>query len=785
MAASMRWHEEGRTKDGILRHPADALAWKSFDSCHPDFASDPRSIRLGLASDGFNPFRTMSSTYSTWPVVLIPYNLPPWLCMKQSSLILSMVIPGEKGPGNDIDVFLQPLIHELKKLWEGVDAFDAFTKQNFNMRGALIWTINDFPAYANLSGWSTKGRNACPCCLNSTDSRWLKNGGKFCYMGYRRWLEQNHPFRFQKDDFDGSIELRTAPNSPSGSDILRQLEGINHNYNFDDVDEYIIDSHNYDEEGMRAEEQLWKKKSIFFDLPYWKDNLLRHNLDVMHIEKNVSDNLIGTMLNISGRTKDNLKARLDLKDMGIRHDLHPEVMPNNKVHIPPAYYTMSAQEKVTFLTVLKNLKVPDGYASNISRRVNLKERTLSNLKSHDGHILMQDILPIALRAAMPRQVVAVISGLSSFFKSLCSKALKVEELDQLQSRIALTLCHMEKIFPPSFFTIMIHLNIHLVAEAKLGGPVHYRWMYPIERYLVRLKSYVRNRAQPEGSIAEGYIAEECLTFCSRYLEGVESVFNRPQRNFDNMENIDNYMFLSGGRVLGKIESVVLDSMSIAQAHRYVLLHCDKIASYRGEFLAAQRRANPNIRANPSIEHKWLVENFPEWLLAQVPQMAERNCSDEILAIARGPNNIAKRCNGFIINGFRFHTKNREKFRKTQNSGVMVEADGKTYYGQLTDIFEIDYYGSFKDDPFIFSSQAKQVFYVQDPKNEEWSHIIMIKPRDLYDMGARLQEEDDDETYTQCIPLNIPTADELNNCTSWARSTIDGGLIHDIGGLTNS
>lgn len=97
---------------------------------------------------------------------------------------------------------------------------------------------------------------------------------------------------------------------------------------------------------------------------------------------------------------------------------------------------------------------------------------------------------------------------------------------------------------------------------------------------MRLKSYVRNRAQPEGSIAEGYIAEECLTFCSRYLEGVESVFNRPQRNCDNVDHVDNYMFLSGGRVLGKVESVILDSFSLAQAHRYVLLHCDKISPYR-------------------------------------------------------------------------------------------------------------------------------------------------------------------------------------------------------------
>jgi len=99
-----------------LRHPADGEAWKDFDRRYPDFEKDSRNVRLGLASDGFNPFRNLSSKHSTWPVMLIPYNLPPWICMKQTSLILSMIIPGPDSPGNDIDVYLQPLIDELLEL---------------------------------------------------------------------------------------------------------------------------------------------------------------------------------------------------------------------------------------------------------------------------------------------------------------------------------------------------------------------------------------------------------------------------------------------------------------------------------------------------------------------------------------------------------------------------------------------------------------------------------------------------------------------------------------------
>ena len=78
----MRWHNVGRKKDGMLRHPANGEAWKVFDAQFPNFSSNPRNVRLGLASDGFNPFRTMSTNYSTWPVLLIPYNMSPWTCMK-------------------------------------------------------------------------------------------------------------------------------------------------------------------------------------------------------------------------------------------------------------------------------------------------------------------------------------------------------------------------------------------------------------------------------------------------------------------------------------------------------------------------------------------------------------------------------------------------------------------------------------------------------------------------------------------------------------------------------
>ena len=99
-------HKEERSKDGKLRHPANGLAWKDFNRVYPDFAQDCRNVRLGLSSDGLNPFQTMSISHSTWPVMLMIYNLPRWMCMKSEYSILSLLIPGPRSPGNDINIYL-------------------------------------------------------------------------------------------------------------------------------------------------------------------------------------------------------------------------------------------------------------------------------------------------------------------------------------------------------------------------------------------------------------------------------------------------------------------------------------------------------------------------------------------------------------------------------------------------------------------------------------------------------------------------------------------------------
>ncbi|XP_028125191.1 uncharacterized protein LOC114322108 [Camellia sinensis] len=152
-AANIRWHKEKRVDDGMLKYPADGQAWKDFDMQHPTFYVEPRHVRLRIATDGFNPFGNMSTLYSMWPVLLMPYNLSPWKCIKEPFLMMSMLIPGPSAPGRDIDIYLQPLVNELMNLWEhGVQTYDASNGQIFKMHAAVMWTINDFPAYGTISG---------------------------------------------------------------------------------------------------------------------------------------------------------------------------------------------------------------------------------------------------------------------------------------------------------------------------------------------------------------------------------------------------------------------------------------------------------------------------------------------------------------------------------------------------------------------------------------------------------------------------------------------------------
>ncbi|KAI5347527.1 hypothetical protein L3X38_000414 [Prunus dulcis] len=165
----------------------------------------------------------------------------------------------------------------------------------------------------------------------------------------------------------------------------------------------------------------WKKKSIFFDLEYWKYLPVRHALDVMHIEKNVCDSIIGTLLEIPGKNKDGITARLDLLNMGVKTDLQPKY----------------GERRTRFAS----------WALEFVKSREERDSRLLGLKSHDCHTLMQQLLPVAIRSVLEKPA----------------------------------------------------------------------------RYMKVLKGYVQNRTRPEGCIAERYIAEEAVEFCTQHLSDVSTV----------------------------------------------------------------------------------------------------------------------------------------------------------------------------------------------------------------------------------------------------------------------
>ncbi|KAL9687627.1 hypothetical protein QQ045_032032 [Rhodiola kirilowii] len=122
---------------------------------------------------------------------------------------------------------------------------------------------------------------------------------------------------------------------------------------------------------------------------------------------------------------------------------------------------------------------------------------------------------------MPLNVVDPLISLSHWFQRLCCRELVKEEVNSMKLEIVKILCQLQRIFPPAFFTIMVHLMVHLPDQILLKGHVHYSWMYPMERQLGQYKKYVRNTRYPEGCIVEQYVAHECVMYYKLYMGEIE------------------------------------------------------------------------------------------------------------------------------------------------------------------------------------------------------------------------------------------------------------------------
>nr|XP_017233077.1 PREDICTED: uncharacterized protein LOC108207129 [Daucus carota subsp. sativus] len=790
-AKLLTWHSDKRIQDGQMRHPADSPSWRNVDYRWPTFGNEPRNLRLALAADGINPHNNgLTNRYSCWPVVLITYNLPPWLCMKRKFMMLTVLVSGPHEPGNNIDVFLQPLIDDLLKLWEEGEpnVYDASTNSSFTLRAMLLWTINDFPAYGNLSGCVNQGYMSCPVCGDDTVAKYLSHSRKMCYQGHRRYLPRHHPYRRKKAAFNGEQEFGQPRQPLSGEQVLEQQEQIKFTFGKEVKKAKKVDC-------------PWKKKSIFFDLEYWKFHHVRHCLDVMHIEKNVCDNLIGTLLNIKHKSKDSEASRNDMMEMGIRLDLAPQVGVK-RTYLPPSVFTLTKAEKRKVLGSLLSMKLPYGHASNIKNCVSMADAKLFGLKSHDCHILLQQLLPVAIRSVLPKNVRVSIIRLCFFFNSLCNKVVDVSKLEKLQADVVLTLCELEKIFPPSFFDVMIHLTVHLVRELRLCGPVFYRWMFPFERFNKVLKSYVKNRFYPEGCIAERYLGEESVEFCAEFAKQSCTTAGLP-KDHDNK--------LSGPLSAAVIKSV--EERERDEAHLSVLLNNHEVHPY----IMMHKEYIEHIYGGRNKSIQWLIGEhnrlFADWFQQKVNDEIENGeiVSQAIRWLACKPSFTVLSFEGYLVDGVRYFTKDRDNARVVQNSGVSlvaktvqvssakdlnpVESD-MTFYGRIEEIWELDYHAfkaplflcrwadsdkgvkiddlgftlvdlsrqGHKNDKYVSVDQVKQIFYVEDPVDSTWSVVLTSTSRDYHEVY------DDDELgdtilenppFCSKIPAIDPEADSGN------------------------
>ncbi|XP_010419111.1 PREDICTED: uncharacterized protein LOC104704777 [Camelina sativa] len=663
IAEELCWHFNNASEDGTIRHPVDSITWAQVNgNC-------------------------------TWPVFLVNYNMSPVMCMKAKNIMLTMLIPGPTAPSNNIDVYLQPLVDELKDLWEeGIEVYDAYLKEKFTLKAILLWSISDYPASGTLSGCKVKGKQACNVCGKDTPHRWLKFNRKHVYLGNRKQFSTGHPYRRRKGWFDNIVEKETARRIQTGSEIFEAIKNFKNDF-----------GKPLSRDSKRKQAELCEDD----DLP------VRHNIDVMHVEKNLSDAILSIMMN-SAKSKDGVKATKDLEEMGIRRNLHTQTK-GKEIYLPPAGYWFSKDEKIRFCKRLAKFRGPDGYCANIANCVSLDPLVIRGLKSNEHHVLMQKLLPIALRGLLPKGPRVAITRLCNYFNRLCQRVIDPEKLITLESEFVETMCQMERFFAPSLFYIMFHLPLHLGREA---------------RYMKTLKTYVRNFARPEVCMTKAYLAEECLAFCLEFLKSTLPIQEAINRN----------------EYVKSDEHILEDCL---------LKNC-KLLIYDVQ------------------EMRLIVGNLIRTGL-QVDKSKEGH-STKLRWLAFVPRHTAQSYKGYVINAHRFHRDDVKRI--TQNSGVTYEAfnmcrssardsrqmaDMVVYYRVVKEIIILDYhmfqvplfkcswanrgYGvkeednftlvnlymnqsSFLQDPYIMPSQAKQVFYSREDDSSSWYVVMRAPPRGL-------------------------------------------------------
>nr|GEX96871.1 hypothetical protein [Tanacetum cinerariifolium] len=701
-AKEMNWHATGKcTEPGKMQHPVDGRAWKKFDTKYPDFAKEPRNVRLGLAADGFNPFGNLSRAYSMWPVILTTYNLPPWLCMKESSFMLTLLIPGPKFLGKDIDVYLRPLIEDLKVLWDrkGVETIDVASGQKFNMRTMVLWTINDFPARSSLSGWSGQDFMA-----------------KFTYFKVKGKLSDsifNEMLEFFQNVFPISKGYKLPPSYYA---IKKTFKMIGLGYE-------SIHACEHDCCLFRGDDNKDLDLCPMCNTSRWKDSntpgkkvskkVLRYFLIIpilqclyksSHTAKEMIWHATGKCME-PGKMQHPVDGRAWKK-----FDTNPKSLGKDiDVYLRPL---------IKDLKVLWDRKGVETIDVASGQKFNMRAMVLWTIND----FLAQSSL--SRWSGQGYKACPTCNKDTSFVRVL-SKTNYVGPIIFLKKphkwRSSLEFNgETDNRDPPKEFgrdEILAQLDrlpTH-VKEALEGGPIRPRWMFPFERYMKKLKSYVRNKAKPEGSIAEGYVAEEALTFSSHYFRDVTMKFNRPDRNVDPLP-------------------------------QRVSFRCSdrpEIDTYRSQFKSRDERRTTqnNSICSPGPDREMYHGQLQEILefkyllfrvvLFQVKWFDTQN---------QGP---------------------KVKRLVLRNNMIQINTRGET----------------FKNDQYILITQVKQVFYIEDKAKPHWKVVEHVNHKKFSDEGVIVVEDDPDIKHFD-NSSDLPLSTSLNDLDN-ATLHIDDSLPHDL------
>ncbi|GJX25061.1 hypothetical protein Tco_0231357 [Tanacetum coccineum] len=402
---------------------------------------------------------------------------------------------------------------------------------------------------------------------------------------------------------------------------------------------------------------------------------------------------------------------------------------NRKCLKPQATYSFTPENQKTFCQYIKRVKLPDGFGSCFQHKVTDNDTSITGLKSHDCHIMMQRLLPYGLQNYLPDKIAKPIIKLSSLFKQICSVTLMEDDMLKAQINVVDILCEL-------------HIS----------------------------------SAKPEGLIAEGYVTEEALTFSSHYFQDVTMKFNGPDRNVDPPPPTCQFqVFRSVYKSIGLRSFIWFYVQELKKVKWYVLHNSLEIDTYQSLF----KSLFPN---------KDMQEEFPNYFGSQIRQRHVDNDQDlevsttnELFALANGPSWTPTQNNDICSPGLdreMYYGKIQQilefkyllfkvalfrgKWFDTSNKGRKVNK--LVLRNNMT---QIDCSReAFKDDQYILVTQVKQVFYLKDKTKPHWKVVEHVNHKKFSDGGVIVVEDDPDIIHfdnSSDLPLST-SLNDLNNAT---------------------